>query len=199
MQRTIYSSFPYRAIALNMQTMNLAHLTTTSTALRIVDARSCHIAAIHDIYAHYVQHALCTMEEVAPTEKEMHRRHDALRREGLPWLVALEGADVVGYAYAARYRSRAGYAATLETSIYIDKNRQGMGVGRALLDALIQAGRQFGARQMVAVIVGDEGTTGSIRLHEHFGFQQVGVFTGVGRKFGRDVDTLLLQRDLLTT
>ena len=120
-----------------------------------------------------------------------------LRREGLPWLVALEGADVVGICPCSQI-SLAGYAATLETSIYIDKNRQEHSLRRYLLDALIQAGKQFGARQMVAMIVGDEETIRPLRLHEHFWFQQVGVFTGVGRKFGRDVDTLLMQRNLLT-
>lgn len=72
-------------------------------------------------------------------------------------------------------------------------------MGQALLDALIHACVQFGARQIVAVIVGDEDTRGSIRLHERFGFQRVGVVRSVGRKFGRDVDTILMQRGLVGT
>lgn len=182
-----------------MQAMVFSSFPNTLPTPHIVEAGSAHIAGIQGIYAHYVRHSLCTMEDVVPTVGEMHRRHEALRHEGLPWLVALDGTEVIGYAYAGKYRARAGYAGTLETSIYLDKGRQGHGVGRALLDALIHASMQFGARQMVAVIVGDEGTTGSVRLHERFGFQQVGVLTRVGRKFGRDVDTILMQRALVAS
>lgn len=98
-----------------MQPMDIATPPRAPPAPRIVEAKSAHVAAMQDIYAHYVQNAICTMEEVAPTLAEMHRRHDTLRRQGLPWLVALDGAEVIGYAYAGRYRTRAGYAGTVET------------------------------------------------------------------------------------
>ncbi|MBS7779453.1 N-acetyltransferase [Acidovorax sp. CCYZU-2555] len=177
--------------------MDFSHHPNARPGPLIVDAGSEHVAAIQQIYAHYVQNSICTMEEVAPTVAEMHRRHDALRREGLPWLVALDGTDVLGYAYAGRYRSRVGYAGTLETSIYLGNKHQGRGLGQALLRALIEACAQFGARQMVAVIVDDEGTVGSVRLHQRFGFQHAGLFCAVGSKFGRDVDTILMQRSLV--
>lgn len=167
-------------------------------AVQILDAVSAHMPTIQRIYAHYVQHSVCTMEEVPPEVAEMHRRHDALRRQGLPWLVALDGTEVIGYAYASRYRARVGYAGTLESSIYLDAAHQGRGVGRALLEALVAAGAAFGARQMVAVIVDGADTRGSIRLHARLGFQQVGVLARVGRKFGREVDTILMQRSLQT-
>ncbi|QHI97484.1 GNAT family N-acetyltransferase [Xylophilus rhododendri] len=165
-------------------------------AATIVEARTSHIPAIHAIYAHYVRTAICTMEEMPPSLEEMHRRHDALRREGLPWLVAADGHEVLGYAYAGRYRNRVGYSGTVETSIYVHPQHQGRGLGPQLLAALMAACRELGLRQTVAVIVRDEETTGSIRLHEHLGFRKAGVFEQVGQKFGRSVDTVLMQCDL---
>lgn len=162
----------------------------------VVEAQTAHIPAIQAIYAHYVRTAICTMEELPPSMAEMHKRHDALRREGLPWLIAHDGTEVLGYAYAGRYRTRVGYSGTVESSIYVHPQWQGRGVGQRLLDALIQACAALGMRQMLAVIVQDMETAGSIRLHERFGFKQVGLFEQVGRKFGRDIDTVLMQRSL---
>lgn len=167
--------------------------------LAVVEASSPHITAVCDIYAHYVQTAICTMEEIPPTVAEMHRRHDALRREGLPWLVALQGDEVLGYAYAGRYRSRVGYQGTVETSVYVHPDHQGRRIGQALLGSLIQACAALELRQMVAVIVDSDDTAGSIRLHERFGFKRAGAFEKVGRKFGREVDTHLMQRSLAAT
>jgi len=162
----------------------------------ITEARSAHVQAMQVIYAHYVQTSICTMEELAPGEAEMHRRHDALRRQGLPWLVAVDRAQVVGYAYAGRYRPRVGYGGTVETSIYIHPEHHGRGLGQLLLEALIRDCQSLGLRQMLAVIVRDPETQGSIRLHQRLGFRQAGVLEQVGRKFGRSLDTLLMQRSL---
>ncbi|GKS90729.1 GNAT family N-acetyltransferase [Acidovorax sp. SUPP2539] len=184
-----------------MHAMNAIHIPPVMpcapTTTVIVEAASSHVPALRDIYGHYVQTAICTMEEQVPTLAEMHRRHDALRREGLPWLVSLRGGEVIGYAYASRYRPRLGYSRTVETSIYVRSGCHGQGVGQALIDALVRACESLGLRQMVAVIVDDGETAGSIRLHERSGFRRVGVFEQVGRKFGRNVDTILMQRSLM--
>lgn len=163
----------------------------------IVEASAKHMSMVCDIYAHYVRTSICTMEETPPTVAEMHRRHDALRREGLPWLVALDGDEVLGYAYAGRYRPRPGYSRTAETSIYIHPEHRGRRIGQALMDSLVQKCTVLEMRQMVAVIVTGDDTAGSIRLHERSGFKRAGVFERVGRKFGGDVDTLLMQLSLV--
>lgn len=165
-------------------------------ALSIDAAHASHIPAIQTLYAFYVETSVCTMEEVAPSVAEVHRRHDALRREGLPWLIALDGERLAGYAYAGRYRPRSGYSRTVETSIYVHPGYRRQRVGQLLLQALIQECRQLGVRQMVAVIVRDPDAAGSIRLHERQGFRQAGIFEQVGRKFGQDLDTVLMQRSL---
>jgi phosphinothricin acetyltransferase len=116
-------------------------------------------------------------------------------RLGLPYLVAMVGGHLVGYAYAGAYRARPAYRRTVENSVYVAQGMQGRGIGRALLAALIERCSQAGLSQMVAV-VGDSGNTGSIRLHESLGFEHVGVLRDVGFKFGRRVDTVLMQRPL---
>jgi phosphinothricin acetyltransferase len=153
------------------------------------------IAAIQAIYAHHVLHGLATFEEVPPGPEEMAARRAAIVGLGLPYLVAEEAGRVIGYAYAAPYRARSAYRFTLEDSIYLDPAATGRGVGGRLLAALIDASTAWGARQMLAVI-GDSGNAGSIAVHARAGFAHAGTFRAVGLKFGRWVDTVLMQRAL---
>jgi phosphinothricin acetyltransferase len=100
---------------------------------------------------------------------------------------------IAGYAYAATYRARPAYRYTVEDSVYVDKDHAGRGVGSALMPALIDACTAAECRQIIAVI-GDSGNHASIRLHCKFGFAQVGLLPAVGYKFGRWVDSVLMQR-----
>ena len=99
--------------------------------------------------------------------------------------------DVVGFAYASRYRARYAYRFTLENSVYVAEKAQGQGIGRALLTDLIGLCTALHYRQMIAA-VGD-GNAASIRLHESVGFRRVGTLQGAGFKLGRWVDVILLQ------
>ena len=169
-------------------------------SVRVRDARPGDLARIREIYAHHVAHGLSSFEEVPPDLVEMGRRFEALVGEGLPYLAAdmtrPDGdIEVAGYAYAGRYRPRPAYRYTVENSVYVDPACQGGGVGRALLAALIERCTALGYRQMVAVI-GDSGNEPSIRFHEALGFAQVGTVTSVGFKFGRWVDSVIMQRPL---
>ena len=102
---------------------------------------------------------------------------------------------MLGYAYVSAYRPRAAYRFTVENSIYVAADAHGRGVGRILLGALIARCTEQGFRLMVAVI-GDSGNAGSIRLHESLGFVRCGVLRSTGIKFGRWVDTVMMQRPL---
>lgn len=164
-------------------------------AVHIRDAGTADIAAIAAIYAVEVTDLVNTYEYEVPDEAEMLRRMQDILARGFPYLVAEVDGQVAGYAYANTYRSRIAYQWTVENSVYVDARFQGRGVGSALLQALIDACTARGFRQMVAVI-GEPTNTASIRLHERFGFHLVGVFRGLGRKHGRWLDTVQMQRAL---
>lgn len=171
------------------------------------DAEAEDMAAIARIYAHHVLHGLATFEEVPPTADDLLSRRDLLLSQGLPYLVATQddahdappgrrrGQVVVGYCYASAYRPRAAYRHTVEDSVYVADGLAGRGIGRALLAALILRCEAGPWRQMIAVI-GDSGNAASIALHERLGFRMTGTFEAVGFKFGRWVDTVLMQREL---
>jgi len=125
----------------------------------------------------------------------MRRRFDAIIGGGYPYLLAEVDGQVAGYAYLNVYRTRPAYRWTVEDSIYIAENRQGRGVGRALIAALITAGEERGYRQIIAVI-GDSRQSASINLHRNAGFAFSGVLHAVGYKHGRWLDSVLMQRAL---
>jgi phosphinothricin acetyltransferase len=163
--------------------------------LLIRPSRDDDIAAITAIYGHHVLHGVASFEEVPPDEAEMARRRGDILARGFPYLVAERGGKVAGYCYAGPYRARIGYRFTVEDSIYIDQDEIGRGIGRALLSQVIDRVTKQGYRQMIAVIGGSE-TLPSIRLHAALGFSQIGVFTGIGFKFGRWIDSVYMQRPL---
>ncbi len=153
------------------------------------------LGAIHAIYAHHVLDGLASFEEVAPTLEEMHRRFDEILGRGLPFLALELAGALAGYGYCAPYRARSAYRYALEDSIYVRPDMVGRGVGRALLRELIERCAALGYRQLVAVI-GDSANTASIALHASQGFLRVGTLRSVGFKFGRWVDSVIMQRPL---
>lgn len=149
------------------------------------------------IYAHYVRTSLATFELEPPDAAEMGRRYRQVQGTRCPYLVAESGGDVLGFAYAAPYRPRPAYALTVEDSVYLAPAATAKGIGTDLLKRLIHECRRRGFRQMVAVIGGGLEHAASVRLHARCDFRQIGVLRGVGRKFDRWVDTLLMQRSLV--
>jgi L-amino acid N-acyltransferase YncA len=153
------------------------------------------IPAITRIYTDAVMHGTASFELEPPDQAEMTQRMTALLNGGFPYLAAESGGELLGYAYAGYYRTRPAYRFTVEDSIYIAGEAQRRGVGRALLDALITESEKRGFRQMLAVI-GDSANTASIELHRAAGFRMVGTFENVGFKFGRWLDSVMMQRAL---
>jgi L-amino acid N-acyltransferase YncA len=153
------------------------------------------IAAITRIYAHAVEHGTASFELEAPDEAEITRRYKVLREGRFPFIVADVDGQIAGYAYAGPYRPRPAYRFAVEDSIYIDPTMQRRGIGRALLQRLLAEAEAEGFRQMVAVI-GDSGQTASIELHKTLGFRMAGSFEAVGYKFGRWLDSVMMQKPL---
>jgi L-amino acid N-acyltransferase YncA len=125
----------------------------------------------------------------------MGERFAVLAAGGFPYLVAASDTGIAGYAYAGPYRTRVAYRNTVEDSVYLGPQFHRRGIGRALLDRLVSESEARGYRQMVAVI-GDSAQAGSIALHRAAGFRMVGTLAAVGHKFGRWIDTVLMQRAL---
>ena len=163
-------------------------MTLRSTEPRDADA----IAAI---YAHAVLHGVGTFEETPPAPSEMEARRLKVVGHGLPHVVVERDGRVAGFAYAGPFRPRPAYRFTAEDTVYVDPTMQGRGVGRELLEAVVENCRTLGLRQLVALI-GDSGNAGSIALHRAAGFHHVGVLQAVGRKHGRWLDAVWMQREL---
>ncbi len=170
--------------------------------VRVRDARRGDLAGIREIYAHHVRHGLASFEETPPDLAEVTRRFEATLAHGLPYLaaeaqVAGPGAEPAlrGYAYAGPYRPRPAYRYSVENSLSVAPGLEGRGIGRTLLEELIRRCTALGFRQMIAVI-GDSGHLPSIEFHESLGFERIGTLHSVGFKFGRWLDTVILQRPL---
>ena len=144
------------------------------------------------IYAHAVLHGTATFELTPPDLAEMTRRYRVLMDGAFPYLVAVLDGIVVGYAYAGAYRPRPAYRFTVENSIYLDPAIHRRGIGMKLMRRLIDDCETRGYRQMIAVI-GDSANAGSIGMHRACGFQMIGTHPNVGLKFGRWLDTVMMQ------
>lgn len=144
--------------------------------------------AVAEIYRPAVESSVATFEGVPPAPDEMASRMRAALR-WTPWLVAEEEArgPVVGYAYAARHRERAGYRWSVDVSVYIAPASHGQGVGRQLYDTLLPILRRQGFVNLYAGIALPNPP--SVALHERIGMRRIVVYEQIGFKFGawRDV------------
>jgi L-amino acid N-acyltransferase YncA len=168
---------------------------STMCSPEIRAASAADLPAITGIYDHAVRHGTATFELIPPDLAEMTRRFDALIDAGFPYLVAALEGRAIGYAYAGAYRPRPAYRFTVENSVYLQPAIQRRGIGRQLLQRLIAESEQRGYRQMIAVI-GDSANAGSIGVHRRCGFEMIGTHPDVGFKFGRWLDTVMMQRAL---
>ena len=150
---------------------------------------------VTDIYEHAVRYGTATFELIPPDLAEMTRRFGVLMDGGFPYLVAVLEGRVVGYAYAGAYRPRPAYRLTVENSVYLEPAIHRRGIGLQLLQRLITESEARGYRQMIAVI-GDSANAGSIGVHARCGFEMIGTHPDVGFKFGRWLDTVMMQRAL---
>ncbi|MBB4265044.1 GNAT family N-acetyltransferase [Roseospira visakhapatnamensis] len=167
-------------------------------AVHIAEATARDAADIQALYAHHVRHGTATFETEPPPVDEMALRIAAVRDQHLPYLTARAAATgaLLGYAYAGPFRARAAYRHTVEDSIYLAPQAAGQGLGTRLLADLIDRCQARGdIHQMIAVIT-SPGSEASVALHRRLGFQVVGTLVAVGRKNGRWLDTLYMQREI---
>lgn len=156
------------------------------------------IEQIQLIYAHYVLTSAATFEIEPPSFAAMRERWANVVARNGPWLVASPNDDitrVLGFAYAAPFRDRPAYAHTFEDSVYLAPSAQRKGVGGVLLSELLEALRDDGVLEVIAMIGGSDNEA-SIRLHAKCGFEEAGLLRNVGAKFERWHDVVVMQRHL---
>lgn len=152
------------------------------------------ITAIYNALLHTTTHEWTEQLHTVSEREEWLAEQNAT---GRPALVAVDGGEVVGWATYGDFRDSArwpGYRHTVEHSIHVREDRWGSGIGRMLIEALVDRARREGKHVMVAGI--DAANTGSIRFHEQVGFFVVARMPEIGEKFGRRLDLVLMQRML---
>ena len=153
------------------------------------------IAQITAIYTHHVLHGTGSFEVDPPSEIEMTQRRADVLSKDLPYLVAVEGEQVLGYAYCNWFKPRPAYRYSAEDSIYLAPHAIGLGLGSALLAELSTQAERAGVRKLIAVI-GDSNNHGSIGVHKSAGFNHVGSLKACGWKFDRWLDVVLMDKAL---
>lgn len=154
------------------------------------------IPDIREIYNYYVTNSVVTFDEKRWTLRQWREKFEHLAKLELPFLVAESpSGQILGYALVQPWAGKSAFRYTVENSIYLGHAAAGKGLGRALLEALIEACEEKGIREIVAVI-SDKGADASIALHEKLGFTEVGRMGRVGFKFGRWLGTVYLQKSL---
>ncbi|GAA2040295.1 GNAT family N-acetyltransferase [Agromyces tropicus] len=165
-------------------------------SFEIRPARPADLPAVREIYNYYVANSTVTFDEDAMSLREWKQKYAYLHRLGMPFLVAeAPTGQLLGYALVTPWKQKRAYRYTVENSIYLGPAASGKGLGKALLGALIDASREAGMKEMIAVIA-DQGAEASIALHERFGFTEIGRMGRVGFKFDRWLGTVLLQKTL---
>jgi L-amino acid N-acyltransferase len=161
--------------------------------VQVRPARRRDAAALRDIHNHFVTHSTATFELVHRTLDEQVQWIDE-HSGSHPVVVAVDGGRVVGFGALSPFRERPAYATTVEDSVYVLDDAQGRRIGRQLLDELLRLAAAHGFHSVIARIVGDN--EASIRLHASCGFEVVGTEREVGRKYGRWLDVVEMQRML---
>jgi phosphinothricin acetyltransferase len=156
------------------------------TTTHIRPATALDAAPICAIYNHYVTTTTVSFEEEPVGESEMAQRIADVGAAGLPWLVLEVDGTLAGYAYATKWRVRPAYRYSVESTVYLDKDCTGRGLGRALYGRLLDELRKRELRLVIGGIA--QPNAGSVGLHEALGFRKVAHFSEVGMKFGRWVD-----------
>lgn len=160
------------------------------------EARPEDLPHIREIYNHYVANSTVTFDEDAMTLREWKSKYAYLKKLGMPFIVAESPAgQILGYALVQPWKQKRAYRFTVENSIYLGAASTGKGLGPVLMQELIDRSKAAGLKEIIAVIA-DKGAEASIKMHENFGFTEIGRMGRVGYKFDRWLGTVLLQKSL---
>ncbi len=148
------------------------------------------------LYRHWVRNSVVTFDEKPPSLRTYRSRFRHYQKHGFPYVVAESPrGEILGFAQVQPFRQKSAFRKTVESSIYLSPATTRKGLGTALLRALIDACKEKGIREIIAVIA-DQGAEASLALHEKFGFVETGRMQKVGYKFERWVGIILMQKSL---
>jgi phosphinothricin acetyltransferase len=165
-------------------------------SFEIREATSADLPDIREIYNYYVLNSVVTFDEDLMTLKEWKQKFAYLEKLKMPFIVAVSpGQQVLGYALVTPWKQKRAYRYTVENSIYLRAASTGKGLGKALMQELMTRSEAAGLKEIIAVIA-DGGAESSLKLHEDFGFKEIGRMGRVGFKFDRWLGTVLLQKTL---
>lgn len=175
---------------------------TDAMGVMVRDAVETDLAAVADIYRHYVENTVATFDYMVPSHTAWLAKYQSIREANRPFVVATlpaeSGEHIVGYAYLGTFRAMPAYDRSTEDSIYVRPGYGGRGVGSALMAGMLKRANTENVRQIVAVIAATGGE-GSIALHSRFGFTEVGRLRSIGHKADQWIDCVYMQKDLWAT
>lgn len=165
-------------------------------ALVVRPSRDREVDAMLAIYRRHIRRGVedGVDEDGSPEPEDLRERRKNLKSRRLPHLVAVQGDMVMGYVYVVPFRKRPAYRYTVKHSIYVHHQHLGRGIGRQLMQAVIDACAAAGFRQMIGYISADNAA--SLALHDRFDFVRVGYLPGVAYRYGSWADTVMVQRSL---
>ena len=163
----------------------------TGSELTVRSALADDAGQIADIYNHYVKTSTITFEEEPVSRSDMAARIEEIQGLSYPWLVATSGGEIVGFAYAGKWKARAAYRHSSEITVYVRAGQERSGVGSALYGQLLPALKSIGVHAVIGGVALPNDA--SVRLHEKFGFQKCAHFREVGFKFNRWIDVAYWQ------
>lgn len=143
-------------------------------------------ARIAEIYNYYIEETIVTFEYDRVTESDIQQRIQKVQKKGFPYFVYEKDGVIIGYAYLNNWRERVAYDITLETSVYLDRNLIGGGVGSILYQELIDRARKINIHSLIGVV--SLPNEQSQKLHRKFNFDLIGNFRESGVKFDKLID-----------
>jgi phosphinothricin acetyltransferase len=162
----------------------------------IREAQEQDLPDIQEIYNYYVMNSVVTFDENKMSLSSWKKKFAYLQKLNMPFIVAVSpGQQVLGYALVTPWKQKRAYRFTVENSLYLRAASTGKGLGKALMQELISRSEAVGLKEMIAVIA-DGGAEASLKLHEDFGFKEIGRMGRVGFKFDRWLGTVMLQKSL---
>jgi phosphinothricin acetyltransferase len=174
-----------------------SYMDAETDPVTVRSSRDADVPAMLAIYLHHIRKGVDPRHQgdiETPDADDIKRRRKSMLRRKMPHIVAEQGGVVLGYAFVVPFRKRPAYRYTVKHSIYIHQDHLRRGLGRRLMQALIDACAAAGFRQMIGYI--DAANEPSLSIHDKFDFRKVGFLPQVGFKFGHWTDTVMVQRSL---